>query len=290
MSGSTTSPAHRPVRPGPLRLVGRAALRPVPAPRTVASDDLQTEVAVLTELLEVASDQLEEAEQSVRRAEEANTALTDRLQAAQAARDAELEDHLGTLGELQRARAEADALRVVLLRHGRFAEVAAAAEAPFCLPTSFAQLWERLDTFVHVRVMADRRIALALDEQSEARNWAAKAWSGLAALESYAEHRKDGFAGGFHQFCRNPPTGARVYPVSQVAMTETSATMAAYGHERIFPALDGAHAEMQSHLKLAPRGNVCPRVHFLDDVAGKGASGLVVVGYLGPHLRNKRTS
>ncbi|MCF1592458.1 hypothetical protein [Streptomyces muensis] len=282
MSGSSTSPAHRLVRPAP-RPVGRPALRSVPALPAGASDDLQAEVAVLTELLEV-------ADQSLRRAEEETVSLTEQLQVVQAERDAELEDHLGTLGELERARAEGDALREALLRQGRYEEVAAAAEAPAGLPTSFADLWERLGTLVHVRVTADRRITLALDEQAEARTWAAKAWSGLAALESYAAHRKDGFAGGFHQFCRNPPTGARVYPVSQVAMTETSATMAAYGQERIFPALEGTEAEMQAHLKLAPRGNVCPRVHFLDDVAGKGASGVVVVGYVGPHLRNKRTS
>ncbi|WP_333745565.1 hypothetical protein [Streptomyces sp. IBSBF 2950] len=282
MSGSSTSPAYQLVRPVP-RPVGRPALRTVPALPADQSDDPQTETAVLTELLE-------EADRSLRRADEEKASMAERLEAAHADRDAELEDHLGTLGELERARAEADALRAALLRQGRYQEVAAAAEAPAGLPTSFADLWERLDTLAHVRVTADRRIALALDEQAEARTWAAKAWSGLAALESYAAYRKDGFAGGFHQFCKSPPAGARVYPVSQVAMTETSATMAAYGQERIFPALDGEEAEMQAHLKLAPRGNVCPRVHFLDDVAGKRASGLVVVGYVGPHLRNKRTS
>jgi hypothetical protein len=73
-------------------------------------------------------------------------------------------------------------------------------------------------------------------------------------------------------------------------MTETSATMAAYGIDRVFPSIDGGQAEMQAHLKLAPRGNVCPRIHFLDDLAGRSASGLVVVGYVGPHLRNKHTS
>ena len=245
---------------------------------------------MLTELLEMASHQLEKSERATRRAEEEKTALVQRLQAAHATRDAEQDDHLETLGELELARAEADSLRAALLRQGRFEEVAAASGVPADLPTSFAELWERLGTFTHVRVTADRRIALALDEQAGARSWAAKAWGGLAALESYAEHRKQCFTGGFHQFCKNPPTGARVYPVSQVAMTETSATMAAYGHERIFPSLEGEQAEMQSHLKLAARGNICPRLHFLDDVAGRHASGLVIVGYAGPHLRNKHTS
>ncbi|GAA1110523.1 hypothetical protein [Streptomyces javensis] len=262
------------------------------APQASETEDaLRSEIAVLNELLEVASVQLDEAGRSVGLAERANASLAEQLQAAAAVLDAEMEDHLLTLSGLEQARAEADALRSMLLRQGRWEEVAAATEVVPAIPVSFEELWDRVDAFPHLCVTADRRIALGLDEHAEARTWAAKAWSGLTALNSYAEHiKQEGYAGGFHQFCKNPPAGARVYPVSQVAMTEAAATMAAYGHERMFPAADGRKVEMQAHLKLAARGTVCPRVHFLDDLAGKGASGLVSVGYVGPHLTNKRTN
>ncbi|MER5302220.1 hypothetical protein ABT039_22555 [Streptomyces lasiicapitis] len=268
---------------------------PVPGPREPvpdagAADELQAEVTVLTELLEEASRQLEASTRAARQARKENEALAEQLRDAVAAGDAEIGDHLLTLGQLEQARSEADTLRTLLLRQGRSEEIATAAGEPSVLPTSFAELWERLDAFAYVRVTADRRIALALDEHAEARTWAAKAWHGLAALDAYAAHSKQGFAGGFYQFCKHAPAGARGYPVSQVAMTETAATMAAHGRERLFPDLAGERREMQPHLKLAARGNLCPRLHFLDDLAGNGASGLVIVGYVGPHLTNRKTS
>ncbi|MFZ3552230.1 hypothetical protein ACODT3_42800 [Streptomyces sp. 4.24] len=270
----------------------RAAL---PAQRTGPDNAaLQEEVALLTDLLGVASDQLEEAGRSVQLAERTNTSLTEQLQAAAAHRDAEMEDHLLTLASLGHAEAENARLRALLSRQGRWEELAEATQAlaeASAIPASFEEVWERLDVLEYIRVTADRRIALGLDEHAEARTWAAKTWSGLNALNSYAEHRtQGGFSGGFHQFCKSPPAGARVYPATQVAMVESTATMVQYGHERFFPALDGRKVEMQAHLKLAGRGNLAPRVHFLDDLAGQDASGLVLVGYMGPHLTNTRTS
>ncbi|MER0443094.1 hypothetical protein ABR738_00635 [Streptomyces sp. Edi4] len=255
-----------------------------------AESALKDEVALLTGLLEVASDQLQEEGRTLQLAEQTNTSLAEQLQAAVTAREAEMEDHLLTLTALERAQAESDRLRELLMSQGRWEEVAAATEALPAIPASFEELWARIAAFEHVRVTADRRITLGLDEHAEARTWAAKAWSGLAALNSYAEHRLQGRAGGFRHFCQDPPAGARVYPVNQIAMAESTATMQAFGRERMFPALDGELVEMQPHLKLAGRGNLCPRVHFLDDVAGTDASGLVIVGYLGPHLTNTRTS
>ncbi|MFF2571120.1 hypothetical protein [Streptomyces sp. NPDC058084] len=263
----------------------------VPAQRPEAAEAaLREEVAVLTGLLEVASDQLEEEGRSLRLAEQANTSLSEQLQVAVGAREADMEDHLLTLTALERAQAENDNLRRLLMRQGRWEEVVAATESLPAIPASFEELWERLDAFTHLRITADRRVALGLDEHAEARTWAAKAWSGLAALNSYAEHRLQGRAGGFRHFCQDPPAGARVYPVNQIAMVESAATMRAFGNERLFPAAEGTSAEMQAHLKLAGRGNLCPRVHFMDDVAGKDASGLVIVGYMGPHLTNTRTN
>ncbi|MEU3399389.1 hypothetical protein [Streptomyces filamentosus] len=246
---------------------------------------------MLTDLLEAASEQLEEADRAARLAETKSALLTERLQAETTARDAEVEDHLLTLTALERVQAENERLRNALVRQARWEELAEADQLPeVWLPASFEELWARLDTLEHIRVTADRRVALGLDEHAAARTWAAKAWSGLAALDAYGEHRKKGFVGGFTQFCKNPPAGARTYPISQVTMFESKATMGGYGDERIFSGVDGEPVEMQAHLKLAGRGNLCPRLYFLDDLAGKGASGLVIVGYVGPHLTNTRTN
>lgn len=281
----------------PLRSVLRSSrggpareAAPTPAPGAPAGE-LREELAVLTGLLEVASDQLHKAEQSARHAELESASLAKELEAATAARDAEMEEHLLTLATLEQVLAENSRLQNLLMEQKRWEDLAEVGESTqSALPTSFAELWTRLETFEHIRVTADRRIALGLDDHAEARTWAAKAWSGLAALEAYGEHRKKGFAGGFPQFCKNPPSGARTYPVSQVTMFESKATMGGYGGERIFSGIDGERVEMQAHLKLAARGNLCPRVYFLDDLAGKNASGLVIVGYVGPHLTNTRTN
>ncbi|MFD5882597.1 hypothetical protein [Streptomyces yangpuensis] len=276
------------------RSVEAAKAAVLPAQRGKEERALKEEVALLTGLLEMADGQLDEAARSVGLAERASISLAEQLQAAVAGLDAEMEDHLLTLSSLDRAEAENARLRALLSRQGRWEDLAEATEglpAAPAIPASFEEVWERLGSFEHIRVTADRRIAFGLDEHAEARTWAAKTWNGLTALNSYAEHRKDGrFSGGFHLFCMNPPAGARAYPATQVAMVESTATMVQYGHERLFPALDGRKVEMQSHLKLAGRGNLAPRVHFLDDLAGRDASGLVLVGYMGPHLTNTRTN
>ncbi|MEL5957454.1 hypothetical protein AADR41_22290 [Streptomyces sp. CLV115] len=49
---------------------------------------------------------------------------------------------------------------------------------------------------------------------------------------------------------------------------------------------------MQAHMKLATRGQIAPRVYFLDDtkgMRGEGA-GRVIVGCVGPHLTNTLSS
>lgn len=45
---------------------------------------------------------------------------------------------------------------------------------------------------------------------------------------------------------------------------------------------------MQAHLKIASKGSISPRIYFLDDV--KGVTGKLIVGYIGPHLTNRKTS
>ncbi|MGC5042417.1 hypothetical protein ACLQ16_03770 [Streptomyces albidoflavus] len=268
-------------------------LTAAPAQRTGEHDEeLRAEVTLLNGLLEQADKELSELGRTANLAERMNTSMQEQLQAVIAERDNEIEDHLTTLDALQQARAETDRLRLLLLRQGRSKDVAEAAGSLPGIPSSFEELWERLDELEHLTVTADQRIAFGLDEHAMSRTWAAKGWTALVSLDSYAAAAKAGFNGGFYQFCMTPPAGAKPYPVRQVAMTESAPTMEQYGHERLFPVPGGERAEMQAHLKLAARGRIAPRVYFLDEVKGtRGESaGRLVVGYIGPHLTNMMTN
>ncbi|MFD7334864.1 hypothetical protein ACFV98_02525 [Streptomyces violascens] len=266
-------------------------LATVPAPRTgEAEPELRAEVTLLNGLLEQADKELTEAERTAELAERTNTSLRGQVQGLLAERDSEIEDHLISLDRLQKAQVEADRLRLLLLRQGRAQEVADATAALPGIPASFEELWERLAELEHLTVTADRRVALDLDEYPMARTWAAKAWTALGSLDSYAWAAKGGFNGGFYQFCLQPPAGAKPYPIKQVAMTESAPTMEQYGHERLFPGPVGL-VEMQAHLKLGARGRIAPRIYFLDGAKATTGetAGRLVVGYVGPHLTNMQT-
>ncbi|RLU79922.1 hypothetical protein CTZ27_35815 [Streptomyces griseocarneus] len=274
--------------------MGRARLlTAVPTQRTGGHDEeLRAEVALLNGLLEQADKELSELGWTAELAERTNASMQERLQVVIAERDNEIEDHLTTLDALQQARAEADRLRILLLRQGRPEEVAEAAESLPGVPLSFEELWERLGELEHLTVTADRRIAFGLDEHPMSRTWAAKSWTAMVSLDSYAAAAERGFNGSFYQFCLTPPAAAKPYPVKQVAMAESGPTMEQYGHERLFPAPDGERTEMQAHIKLAVRGQIAPRLYFLDEVKATrgGSAGRLVVGYIGPHLTTVMTN
>ncbi|MEU1355379.1 hypothetical protein ABZ410_15970 [Streptomyces cinnamoneus] len=268
-------------------------LTAVPAQRTGEHDEeLRAEVTLLNGLLEQADKELSGLGRTAELAERTNASMQEQLQVVIAERDNEIEDHLTTLDALQQARAETDRLRLLLLRQGRSEEVAEAAESLPGIPSSFEELWERLEELEHLTVTADRRIAFGLDEHPMSRAWAAKGWTAMVSLDSYAAAAKDGFKGGFYQFCLTPPAGAKPYPVKQIAMAESRPTMEQFGHERLFPATDGERTEMQAHVKLAVRGRIAPRVYFLDEVKATrgGSAGRLVVGYVGPHLTTMMTN
>ncbi|MER5301391.1 hypothetical protein ABT039_18215 [Streptomyces lasiicapitis] len=268
-------------------------LTAVPAQQPGGRDgELRAEVTLLNGLLEQADKELSELGRTVHLAERMNTSMQEQIQAVITDRDSEVEDHLTTLDALQQARAEADRLRLLLLRQGRSLDVVEAAENLPGIPSSFEMLWERLGELEHLEVTADRRTALGLDEHAMSRTWAAKGWTALVSLDSYAAAARAGFNGNFYQFCKTPPAGAKPYPVKQVAMTESAPTMSQYGRERLFPVPGGGRVEMQAHLKLAGRGRIAPRMYFLDDVKGTrdGSAGHLIVGYIGPHLTNLATN
>ncbi|MEW1700779.1 hypothetical protein [Streptomyces sp. NPDC091278] len=269
--------------------LGAARLAPS-APGTPPAD-LRAEVTLLNGLLSQADEELTELARTKSLTERANASALGELAVVAAERDAEAEDHLVTLEALEQSRTESDRLRTLLLRQDRHGEAAEAATCFPGVPASFEELWERLGEWERLVITADRRTALGLDVHPGARVWAAKAWTALGSLDSYAAAAAEGFNGGFYQFCLTPPSGARPYPVRQLAMTESTATMRQYGHQRLFPGPDGRRTEMQAHLKLGARG-ASPRLYFLDEAKGPEGSGAgrVVIGYVGPHLHNQITN
>ncbi len=267
----------------------QAALAAVRPSRELAV--MRRDLAELKALLEQADDELKEAARSAELSARTVTSLEQQLHAAAERADADMEEALRAWDEVERARAEADLLRRRLRMEGRWEDTIVVAEPPG-VPDSFEDLWKRLSLLEGVLVTADRHTALRLDEADRARVWAAKAWNGLRALDSYTRAAREGFNGGFFQHCTSGRPGAVSWPHKQVAMAESDQTMSQWGKERVFPVpveVDpSGQAEMQAHLKLASKGTTAPRIHFLDDT--KGVTGRVIVGYIGPHKTNTKTN
>ncbi|MFF9841155.1 hypothetical protein ACH414_15520 [Streptomyces sp. NPDC020422] len=272
-----------------------AARAHVQAPH-VALDELASlkeENAILTQLLAEGDQDLSEAARRELLAERTIQALQQQLHQVTARYQQEMEDHLLALEDVERAQSETRLLRQRLHAQGRH-EDTVILEPAAAQPSSFEELWERLGELDHVLVTAERSLAIGLDDQVLARTWAAKAWQALRSLDSYAAAQKEGlFSGGYFQFCKDVPVaGARIFPVKQIAMGETEATRTTWGDERIFPVpaelAPGGRMQMLAHLKLGSKGSISPRVYFHDD--SRGGTGRVIVGYIGPHLTNRKTS
>ncbi|MFI0020031.1 hypothetical protein [Streptomyces griseus] len=253
---------------------------------------LKEENVLLDQLLAEADRDLSEARRRELLAERSITALQEQVHRLTEQYHQELEGHLVTLEGAERAQNEARVLRQRLYAQGRV-EDAVVLDNSATQPSTFEELWERLGELDRVLVTADRSIVLGLDDHELARIWAAKAWQALRSLDSYATAQNDGLvSGGYYEFCRNPSVpGALIFPVKQVAMGETEATRNTWGGERIFNVPTEVDAcgriEMGKHLKLGSKGGISPRIYFYDDSCGP--TGRVIVGYIGPHLTNKKT-
>ncbi|MEU4828801.1 hypothetical protein AB0H37_43760 [Actinomadura sp. NPDC023710] len=252
---------------------------------------MHRDIDVLTALLTQADEELKAGALRADLSARSIASLEQQLAMAKAYGYQDTEDALSAFNDLERARAENDELRRQLRGTGRYEANRLAQPLPG-QPNSFEELWERLNAWDGIRVTADKDRALVLDEGERSRVWAAKAWQGLRALDSYARAACEGFKGGFYQYCESPPPGMASWPHKQVAMTESESTMNAWGKERIFSVPLQVHPSgrqvMQAHLKLHSRGSPSPRIYFLDDT--KGSTGQVIVGYIGPHLTNTKTN
>ncbi|OQQ17489.1 hypothetical protein B0675_10510 [Streptomyces sp. M41(2017)] len=268
------------------RQAALAAVRP--------SDELavmRKDVEELKALLAQADEELKEAALTSELSSRTVASMEEQLHIAVERADGDMEEALRALDDVERARAEGDVLRRRLRDAGRY-EDTVVVEQPAGMPDSFEELWERLGTFEGILITADKSRALELDEAERARVWAAKAWNALRALDSYVQAARDGFNGGFYQYCTSGRPGAVNWPLKQLATAESETTMNKWGAERIFAVpqeVDSSgRKEMQAHLKLDSKGSTSPRVYFVDDT--KGVTGQMIVGYIGPHLTNTKTN
>lgn len=160
----------------------------------------------------------------------------------------------------------------------------------------FDLLIESLGDFPNLVVTADLAPMRALGRHKDGATFAGKAREALAALDSYAALCRSGGwdGGGFRRYCEDSQHGGRIIPAGQVAANESDTVrqdpkMAKLRRFRVPSAVSATgSAMMWAHVKIGNSGQTAPRLYFLDDTNGE--TGQIVVGYLGPHLKNTKSS
>ncbi|PYC84036.1 hypothetical protein C7C46_08125 [Streptomyces tateyamensis] len=271
--------------PLPAELVDTPALRPRPATEASASEleRLRSENTALTQLLDEAGQEeaarlaeIGELRLELREREESGFELAVELEE----RAEELRRTAARLRDLQRHLVELDQAAVAFREPAGF-------EAG---PVGFEELLGRLGGLDAVRFTGNRRTTAELDAQALGSDWAATAWDALLALQDYAAARRRGGAlRDFLHWCRETPPGGHGFPPGKVVRDESPQTAGrrTWRQQRTFPvpaAVDPAgELFMGAHLRIGAGNAKAPRLHFHDDT---GHTGLVYVGYLGPHLDN----
>ncbi|MFC4910102.1 hypothetical protein [Actinomadura gamaensis] len=147
----------------------------------------------------------------------------------------------------------------------------------------------------------DGSVAAALDPHPKAASWRRKARDALATLEAYARAkqraRRAGTPPGPHladllAFVRSGAPGALI-SANIIALAESDRVehQEKFRQARMFPVRPATHpsgrACFTAHIKLERCKPPAPRLHFYDD---SDKTGLIYVGYLGPHLATGRTN
>ncbi|MBR7834155.1 hypothetical protein KDL01_12845 [Actinospica durhamensis] len=163
-------------------------------------------------------------------------------------------------------------------------------------PSPFDLLADSFSDYPNLLITAEAGPMGVLDRHKDATTFAGKAREALAALDSYAAQRRSGNweGGGFRRYCEDSRHGGRIYPATQVASLESDTVrqdprLAEQRRFRVPRLIDpSGYAEFWAHVKIGNSGQTAPRLHYYDDTSGP--TGAVVVGYIGPHLRNTRSS
>lgn len=211
---------------------------------------------------------------------------------------AELADEVieHTETDLERARAEdlARRLRDRLAEQSQSAWEVQPATDDQVAPVDFAEFVARVDQLHYVVFTGDEDVAVGLDVHDGAQRWVVRAWDAVCALEDYASASEDGrCTKGVEGFLRDPPQGCRGYSVNRYGRDETADVHnnEKFRRPRVLPVphdVDpSGNVFMGAHFKLGQSGMISPRLHYHDDTA---KTGVIYVGYVGPHLPCKRTN
>ncbi|MFF9025892.1 hypothetical protein [Streptomyces eurythermus] len=272
--------------PAPLDTLPVQRTRPRPAAHGSGLDELRAENETLTKMLTEA-EQRENANADVLRD------LRQQLQIAEVQEFDQAAENQDLYAKLKHAERQVRALQIRLERAGQYDLAHAPVDAPTDVPTSFAQILERMGEFTNLRFTGDKRRTRELDAQSIG-NWVEVAWDALCALDDYAAASAAGTAGGdFRYWCANLPDDCEhPFPAGKVKMKEskTVGNRDDWRRERTFPVPESVDPSkklfMEAHLRIGGGNMVSPRLYFYDTGA---STGLVYVGYLGPHLTNTQT-
>ncbi len=226
---------------------------------------------------------------------EVSQAGQERRNLARRLEDEQLE-HAATFATLSDGERELRRLRALLLQTTQ-------AEAVFVVPDgaaesdtpgSFVELLADVQNLPGIQFTGNESRVVGLDVHDPLGVWADKTWEILSALSDYAVASIEGRCDrDIHGYLLNVPDGCRGYSANKHAATESEDVHKnpRYAEARVFPVPttvdpDGSVA-MMGHFKIAQSGLISPRLHYYDDVT---RTGVVYIGYIGPHLPTKRTN
>ncbi|CEA09675.1 hypothetical protein BN1051_03047 [Arthrobacter saudimassiliensis] len=168
-------------------------------------------------------------------------------------------------------------------------------ESPaFPAPSNFNSLVELVTDLPYLVFTGNKDVTAALDDHDAVGRWCAMTWSILLALNDYARMKAEGIdSPGVHSYLESAPAGGRTYPPGRHARDESESVKnnPTFRKPRVLPVpLDvdsSGEAFMGAHFRIAKHGLISPRLHYLD---ATGATGHIIVGYIGPHLPNTQTN
>lgn len=218
------------------------------------------------------------------------------------ARDAEAEASLYA-EELDRADDELHRLRhrVDQLRAQQGTQVVQASEVPEAPRFGdFAELLATAQRELGALAFGPRLAAASeLDGHQRSEQWLRRTWDVLELLDAYARARRsatDRSAPALRSFAFyvREHGGERGVSPTLVASGESEMVVntARFRNARTFPVSSEVHESgwefFGAHVKIDRGGGVAPRLHYFDDTAG--VTGVVHLGYLGPHLPSPETN
>lgn len=262
---------------------------------TSDAEVLRVELENANGLFALAIEEVRESQQQLEFSDQRMRALEQDLADAICRYEDEIVDRADDIEELSRLRRRVAVLQKHLVDVGKAEEAFETMQA-VQVPRSLDELNSMVDRGMPRLILTyDRTEAEKLDEDLKFETWTRKIWDCLAALDAFCQARTtQDFSGNFREYCRNTPQGLLGYSAERVAMVESESVRndPRMSRQRMLPVpteIDPLGSIfMESHVKIDSRGSSSPRVHFYDDTGGR--TGRVVVGYIGRHLRNTKTS